>query len=53
MALHTQKSAKRFVPNAKIVFGGIHVSSVPEIVIANDFIDYVVIAKGNRFPGNY
>src|SRR4030042_6877255 len=29
-----------------IVFGGIHPTSVPEQVISNDFVDYVVIGEG-------
>jgi radical SAM superfamily enzyme YgiQ (UPF0313 family) len=45
-ALHYAEIFKKICPNAKIVFGGIHVSSVPEVVIANDFIDYVVIGEG-------
>ena len=46
LALHYAEICKRICPNAKIVFGGIHVSSVPEVVIANKFIDYVVIGEG-------
>jgi len=40
------RRCKAFCPGAKIVFGGIHVSCVPEVVIANDFIDYIVIGEG-------
>jgi len=46
IALHYAAICKKICPGAKIVFGGIHVSSVPEVVIANDFIDYVVIGEG-------
>jgi anaerobic magnesium-protoporphyrin IX monomethyl ester cyclase len=46
LALHYAEICKKICPNAKIVFGGIHVSSVPEIVIDNYFIDYVVIGEG-------
>lgn len=46
IALHYAEICKRICPNAKIVFGGIHVSCVPEVVIANEFIDYVVIGEG-------
>jgi anaerobic magnesium-protoporphyrin IX monomethyl ester cyclase len=46
LALHYAEICKKICPNAKIVFGGIHVSSVPEVVIANDFIDYIVIGEG-------
>ena len=45
-ALHYAEIFKMICPNAKIVFGGIHVSCVPEVVIANEFIDYVVIGEG-------
>jgi len=45
-ALHYAEIFKMICPNAKIVFGGIHVSCVPEVVIANEFIDYIVIGEG-------
>ncbi|KQC07678.1 MAG: hypothetical protein APR62_06210 [Smithella sp. SDB] len=45
-ALHYAKNFKKICPKAKIVFGGIHVTSCPEVVIANDFIDYIVIGEG-------
>ena len=45
-ALHYAEQFKKICPEAKIVFGGIHVSSVPELVIANKFIDYIVIGEG-------
>ncbi|MGD0278306.1 MAG: radical SAM protein [Smithella sp.] len=46
LALNYAATCKKICPKAKIVFGGIHVSSVPEIVIANEFIDYIVIGEG-------
>ena len=46
MALDYAAICKQLCPRAKIVFGGIHVSCVPEVVIANDFIDYIVIGEG-------
>jgi anaerobic magnesium-protoporphyrin IX monomethyl ester cyclase len=46
IALQYAEICKKICPNAKIVFGGIHVSSVPEVVITNEFIDYVVIGEG-------
>jgi anaerobic magnesium-protoporphyrin IX monomethyl ester cyclase len=45
-ALYYAKLCKTICPDTKIVFGGIHVSSVPEVVIANEFIDYIVISEG-------
>ncbi len=46
-ALHYAKLCKSICPDTKIVFGGIHVSSVPEVVIANEVIDYIVIGEGD------
>lgn len=34
---------------AKIIFGGIHVTSVPDVVIKNDFVDFIVVGEG-EFP---
>ncbi|HON59201.1 MAG TPA: radical SAM protein [Smithella sp.] len=48
IALHYAQICRRLCPRAKIVFGGIHVSCVPEVVIANDFVDYVVIGEGEQ-----
>ncbi|KUG24589.1 radical sam domain protein [hydrocarbon metagenome] len=45
-ALYYAEKFKKICPQAKVVFGGIHVSSVPEVVIANEFIDYIVIGEG-------
>lgn len=39
------------VPHAKNVFGGVHVSAVPERVLAKPQVDYVVIGEGDvAFP---
>ena len=46
MAIHYAEMCKKICPNAKIVFGGIHVSCIPEIVIAHKFVDYAVIGEG-------
>ncbi|MBN1470515.1 MAG: B12-binding domain-containing radical SAM protein [Syntrophaceae bacterium] len=48
LALYYAEICKNICPHAKIVFGGIHVSCVPDAVIANDFIDYVVIGEGEK-----
>lgn len=34
--------------NVPIVFGGIHTSLVPENVIKNDFIDFIIIGEGEK-----
>ncbi len=50
-AMHYAAICKKLCPKAKIVFGGIHVSCVPEVVIANEFVDYAVIGEGeDAFP---
>jgi len=36
----------RKITDASIVFGGIHVTSCPEEVISNEFVDYIVIGEG-------
>jgi anaerobic magnesium-protoporphyrin IX monomethyl ester cyclase len=35
-------------PNVKIVLGGHHVSALPEAIIANKQIDYVVVGEGEK-----
>jgi len=45
-ALYYAENFKKICPHTKIVFGGIHVSSVPEVVIVNEFIDYIVVGEG-------
>lgn len=37
---------KALFPSVPIVFGGVHVTAVPERVLLNDFIDYAVIGEG-------
>lgn len=37
---------KRILPRAKIVWGGVHPSLLPEQTIAEPYIDYVVIGEG-------
>ncbi len=46
LSLYYAEICRTICPNAKIVFGGIHVSCVPEVVIENEFIDYIVIGEG-------
>ena len=46
LALYYAEICKKICPQAKIVFGGIHVSCAPEVVIANKFVDYIVIGEG-------
>lgn len=37
---------KKFYPNVKIVFGGVHATFLPEEVLQNDLVDFVVIGEG-------
>lgn len=46
-ALNISRQAKLRCPNARILFGGIHSSAVPERVIAQEHIDYVCVGEGD------
>lgn len=45
--LEITKVAKELNPNVKVIFGGVHTSAVPELVLKNPQIDYVVIGEGD------
>ncbi len=47
-ALALAASAKQFFPGAKTVFGGVHPSVLPEEVMAQASVDYVVIDEGEE-----
>ena len=43
--------AKAIDPSVKTIFGGVHVSAVPDVVIKNSQVDYLVVGEGeNSFP---
>ncbi len=43
--------AKQLNPNIKVVFGGVHPSAVPELVLQRNQVDYVVVGEGDvAFP---
>lgn len=43
--------AKELNPNVKIIFGGVHPSAVPDLVLQKTQVDYVVIGEGDEaFP---
>lgn len=44
--LDIAKKTKQLLPNVKVIFGGVHPSAVPEVVIKNQEIDFVVIGEG-------
>jgi len=49
--LEVSREAKRMFPNVKVIFGGVHVSAVPERVIVRDEVDYVIVGEGDEaFP---
>lgn len=49
--LGVAKKIKRLNPQLKIIFGGMHTTSVPEIVIAEPCVDYICIGEGlDAFP---
>lgn len=45
--LNIARQAKKRCPEAKIVFGGIHASAVPDRIIAQPDIDYVCVGEGD------
>lgn len=45
-AYETAKVCKEVFPNVKIIFGGYHASSLPDEVISNEFVDFVVRDEG-------
>jgi radical SAM superfamily enzyme YgiQ (UPF0313 family) len=42
------REIKKIHPRAITVFGGVHVSAVPEIVLQNKEVDYVVVGEGEE-----
>lgn len=49
--LDVAKQAKEINPNIKTVFGGVHPSAVPHLVIARPQVDFVVVGEGDEaFP---
>ncbi len=49
--LSVARQAKEINPNTKVVFGGVHPSAVPNLVIARPEVDFVVVGEGDEaFP---
>jgi anaerobic magnesium-protoporphyrin IX monomethyl ester cyclase len=43
--------AKKLNPNVKTIFGGVHASAVPNLVLKRDCVDYVISGEGDvAFP---
>jgi len=39
---------RKTIPHSKIIWGGIHVTSVPDEIIKKDFVDYAVVGEGDE-----
>jgi anaerobic magnesium-protoporphyrin IX monomethyl ester cyclase len=46
--LDVARQAKEINPNTKVVFGGVHPSAVPNLVIAKPEVDFVVVGEGDE-----
>jgi anaerobic magnesium-protoporphyrin IX monomethyl ester cyclase len=46
--IETAKAIKEILPNCRVVVGGWHASYVPDSLLVNPEIDYVVIGEGER-----
>ncbi|MBI5412360.1 cobalamin B12-binding domain-containing protein [Candidatus Peregrinibacteria bacterium] len=45
------QEAKMLFPHVKIIFGGVHTSAVPDLVLSRSCVDYVCIGEGDiAFP---
>ncbi len=45
-SLSIAREAKQMFPNIKTVFGGVHISAVPDLVIAQPEVDYAITGEG-------
>ncbi len=49
--VYVAEQAKKMFPHAKIIFGGVHTTAVPERVLSRPFIDYVCVGEADiAFP---
>ncbi len=46
--IRISRYVRRRFPKTKIVWGGIHASTLPEVTLLEDFIDYIVIGEGEE-----
>ncbi|MFN8287508.1 MAG: radical SAM protein [Chitinophagales bacterium] len=50
-ALHIATEVKKKRPRVKTIFGGVHISAVPDRVIKKEVVDYLVVGEGEEaFP---
>ncbi|MFA6250085.1 MAG: radical SAM protein [Candidatus Shapirobacteria bacterium] len=47
-AVKQAKRIKQKFPKITILFGGVHVNSVPELVIGNNWVDAIVVGEGDE-----
>ena len=45
--LQVAAAAKKLNPNVKTIFGGVHASAVPQLLLKRDCIDFVVVGEGD------
>lgn len=45
--LEIARESKTMLPNVKTIFGGVHISAVPDRVILKPEVDYVVVGEGD------
>lgn len=50
--LEIAQEAKKIYPKAKTIFGGVHVSAVPELVVAQPQVDFICIGEGDLAFGH-
>ena len=49
--LELARDAKARLPGLRVVFGGVHPSAVPEVVLGEDVVDFVCVGEGDvAFP---
>jgi anaerobic magnesium-protoporphyrin IX monomethyl ester cyclase len=49
--LEVAAESKRLFPGVKTIFGGVHVSAVPDLVLQKEQVDFVVVGEGDvAFP---
>ena len=47
-SLEVARRSKELLPNVKTVFGGVHVSAVPDRVLPREEVDFVVVGEGEE-----
>lgn len=42
------KDVKKELPHIKILFGGIHATALPDLLIKKDYIDFIIVGEGEK-----